>query len=130
GVLSARSPEMRKVAFLFAAALAFGLLPFTGRLGPVPGALALVGLSVLLSLAASGAASSIAVGGGALGAFAGGMLAATSPAAAGAALAALCFGERSLRVRSQSARALHVAVALVGGALAGSLTTAFAISSP
>jgi hypothetical protein len=56
------------------------------------------------------------------------MLATASPAVAGAALAALCFGERSLRVRGSNARVLHVGAALVGGALAGTLTTSFALS--
>lgn len=121
---------MKKLAFLAAAALCFGLAPFTPRLGPVAGSIALVALAVLLSLAASGLASALAVAGGALGAFASGMLAASSPAVAGAALAALCFGERSLRVRSTNARALHIVIALVGGALAGTLTTSFALAAP
>lgn len=120
---------MRKIAFLAAAALAFGLAPTTAQLGPVPGALVLVGTAVLLAVAASGALASLAIAGGALGAFAGGLLAAVSPAAAGAAFASLCFAERSTRVRSKGARRLHIAVALGGGAVAGSLTTAFAASS-
>jgi MFS family permease len=118
---------MKKLAFLAAAALAFGLWPFAPRLGPVAGSIALVALAVVLAVAAGASASAVAMAAGALGAFASGMLAA-SPAAAGAALAGLCFAERSLRVKTSSARALHVAVAIVGGALAGSLTTSFALS--
>src|SRR6185436_9024617 len=98
-------------------------VPFSPRLGAVGGSFALVLLAVVLSLAASGAASALAVGGGALGAFASGMLAPVSPAAAGAALAALCFGERTLRVRGGNARVLHIGAALGTGALAGVLTT-------
>jgi MFS family permease len=120
---------MRKLAFLVAAAVCFGLMPFTPRLGAVLGSVALVALAVTLALAASAAASSLAVAGGALGAFAAGMLAATSPAVAGAALAALCFGERTLRVRGGNARLLHLGAALGGGALAGTLTTSFALAS-
>ena len=119
---------MRKLAFLVAAGLCFGLAPFTPRLGPVVGSIALVALAVLLSLAASGAVASLAAAGGALGAFASGMLSSTSPAIAGAALAALCFGERTLRVRGGNARLLHVGAALGGGALAGTLTTSFALA--
>ena len=121
---------MRKITFLLAAAACFGLAPFTPRLGPVAGSMALVALAVLLAITASGAAASLAVAGGALGAFTSGMLAATSPAMAGAALAALCFGERTLRVRGSSARLIHLGAALAGGALAGTLTTSFALSPP
>ncbi len=119
---------MRKLAFLVAAGLCFGLAPFTPRLGPIAGSVALVALAVVLAVAASGVAASLAVAGGAVGAFASGMLAATSPAVAGAALAALCFGERTLRVRGGNARLLHLGAALGGGSLAGSLTTSFALA--
>jgi hypothetical protein len=120
---------MRKIAFLAAAALAFGLAPSASRMGPVPGALLLVGIAVLLAVAASGALTSLTIAGGALGAFAGGVLAAVSPAAAGAVFAGLCFAERSTRVRNRRARFIHVALGLGGGAVAYSLTTAFAASS-
>ena len=93
---------MRKIAFLVAAGLCFGLAPFTPRLGPVAGSLALVALAVFLAVAASGVLASLSVAGGALGAFSSGMLAVVSPAVAGASLAALCFGERTLRVRGSS----------------------------
>ncbi|APR86697.1 hypothetical protein A7982_12046 [Minicystis rosea] len=121
---------MKKLAFLIAAGLCFGLAPFTPRLGPVAGSIALVALAIAVALAASGTRSSLAVAGGALGAFASGMLMSSSAAVAGAALAALCFAERSLRVRSQSARLLHVGAALVSGALAGSLSMSFAVATP
>lgn len=121
---------MKKIAFLVAAAMCFGLAPFTPRLGPVLGSVALVSLGIALALAASATWSALSVAGGALGAFASGMLLATSPAAAGAALAGLAFGERSLRVRGQSGRLLHVGAAVVGGALAGSLSMSFAAAAP
>ena len=58
---------MRKLAFLVAAGLCFGLAPFTPRLGPVAGSVALVALAVVLAVAASGVAASLAVAGGAVG---------------------------------------------------------------
>ncbi|WP_437969039.1 hypothetical protein WMF04_06985 [Sorangium sp. So ce260] len=120
---------LRKVAFVAAAALALGLASLGLGLGPVPGSLLLVAAAVLLAVAASGALTSLAVAGGALGALAFGVAGAASPAAAGAALAGLCFAERSVRVRGRSARLLHIATALAGGALAGSLTAAFGAAS-
>lgn len=86
-------------------------------------------LGVLLAVSASGAVQSLAVAGGALGALGAGVLAATSPAVASAVLLALAFAERTTRVRGRTARAVHVGIALVGGALAGSLSSAFALSS-
>jgi MFS family permease len=121
---------MKKLAFLVAAALCFGLAPFTPRLGPVVGSVALVALSVALAVAASATPAALAVAAGALGAFASGTLLSTSSAVAGAALAGLCFAERSLRVRNQSARLLHVGAALLGGGLAGSLSMSFATAAP
>lgn len=120
---------LRKVAFVAAAALSLGLASLALRLGPVPGSLLLVAAAVLLAVAASGAITSLAVAGGALGALAFGVVGAASPAAAGAALAGLCFAERSVRVRGGSARLLHIGTALSGGALAGSLTAAFGAAS-
>jgi hypothetical protein len=120
---------MRKLAFFVAAASLFAVAPLAGRFGVVGSSVALVWMSVLLAVFASGSAQSLAVAAGALGAFGSGVLGPVSPAAAGAVLVALAFAERSTRVRSRTARAVHVGVALVGGALAGSLSTAFAASS-
>jgi MFS family permease len=118
---------MRKILFLLAASAAFGLAPFTARFGPVLGSGALIALAVCLAVTASGL-SSLAVAGGAAGGFAYGMLVASSPAVAGAALAALAFGERTLRVRGGPARAMHLGAALLAGALSGSLAMSFALS--
>jgi MFS family permease len=120
---------MRKVAFIIAAASLFAFEPLAGRFGPVVSSLALVWLGVILAIFASGYAQSLSVTGGALGAFAGGILASISPAAAGAVLVAAAFAERTTRVRSRTARAVHVLMALVGGALAGTLSTAYATAS-
>src|SRR5690349_7778757 len=112
---------MKKLAFVVAATSLFAFAPLAGRLGPVAASVALVWLGVMLALFASGTIHSLAIGSGALGAFAGGVLGTVSPAAAGAVLVAAAFAERTTRVRSRTARAVHVITALVGGALAGSL---------
>ncbi len=120
---------MKRIAFVVAAASLFAALPIAGRFGPVVSSLALVWLAVMTALFASGTANATSVASGALGAFGSGVLASVSPAAAGAVLVAAAFGERTLRVRSRTARAVHVLVALVGGALAGSLSSAFTAAS-
>jgi MFS family permease len=120
---------VRKLAFIVAAASLFAFEPIAGRFGPVVSSLALVWLGVVLAIFASGYAQSLSVTGGALGAFGGGILASVSPAAAGAVLVAAAFAERTTRVRSRTARAVHVLMALVGGALAGTLSTAYSTAS-
>lgn len=120
---------MRKLAFVIAAASLFAFEPIAGRFGPVVSSVALVWLGVILAIFASGYAQSSSVTGGALGALAGGILGSVSPAVAGGVLVAAAFAERTTRVRSRTARAVHVLMALVGGALAGSLSTAYATAS-
>lgn len=120
---------MKKLAFIVAAASLFAFEPIAGRFGPVVSSLALVWLGVVLAVFASGYFQSLSVTGGALGAFGGGILASVSPAAAGAVLVAAAFAERTTRVRSKTARAVHVLMAVVGGALAGTLSTAYATAS-
>ena len=121
---------MRRIILLAAAALFFGLAPLASRLDAVPGALLLVGLATVLALAASGTASALAITGGALGAFAFGILAPHSAAAAGAAMVGLCFAERTSRVRSPGVRRLHLFGAIAAGALAASLAGGFATAAP
>lgn len=116
---------MKKLAFVVAAASLFAIAPFASRFGAVPSALALVWLGVLLAVVASGSVQSIAIGTGALGALASGTLGPTAPAIGGALLLAGAFAERTTRVRGRTARAVHVLVALVGGALAGVLSTTY-----
>lgn len=118
---------MRTIALFPAAALFFALSPLGAKLGPVPSALLLVALGLLLA-AASSAPSALSLTGGALGAFAFGLLTPLSPALAGSALTALAFAERTSRVRRRSARALHLGLALGGGALAGAASAHFAAS--
>lgn len=120
---------MKKLAFIVAAASLFALAPIANRFGPVASSVTLVWLGVLLAVCASGSVQSLAVASGAFGAFGSGVLATFSPAAAGAILVAAAFAERTTRIRSRTARAVHVLVGLVGGALAGSLANAFSASS-
>jgi len=120
---------MKKLAFVVAAASLFAFAPLAGRFGPVAASLAIVWLGVVLAVFASGSIQSLAIGSGALGAFGSGVLASVSPAAAGAVLVAAAFAERTTRVRSKTARAVHVLTALVGGAFAGTLSTAYSNSS-
>jgi MFS family permease len=120
---------MKKVAFVVAAASLFVIAPIAERFGPVVSSVTLVWLGVLLAVCASGTTQSMAVASGAFGAFGSGILVSVSPAAAGAVMVAAAFAERTTRIRSRTARAVHVLVALVGGALAGTLSTAFASSS-
>lgn len=111
------------------AALAFGLGPSATKLGPVLGSALLVALGVMLALAASANFNSMSAATGAVGAFLGGVLATVSPAVAGAALVALCYAERTVRVRGTVARAVHTGMALSGGALAGAAAHHFAAGS-
>jgi len=120
---------MRKLAFVIAAASMFAFEPIAGRFGPVVASLALVWMGVVLAVFASGYVQSLSVTGGALGAFGAGILASVSPAAAGAILVSAAFAERTTRVRSRTARAVHVLIALVGGGLGGALSTAYSTAS-
>lgn len=117
---------MRALALFAAAAAAHGLAPLSPRFGAVLGAALLVGLAVLLALAASATPSALAVASGAIGGFASGALLDAAPALAGALLVTLCFGERTLRVREQNARLVHLGLSAAAGALAGWLAARYA----
>ncbi len=120
---------MKKLAFVVAAVSLFAFAPLAARFGPVASSVALVWLGVLAAILASGNVQSLSVTTGALGAFGGGVLAPISPAAAGAVLVAAAFAERTTRVRSRTARAVHVLLALVGGGFAGGLSNAYTSAS-
>jgi MFS family permease len=126
---------MRKALFLLAAAAAFGLSPLAGELGPIGGSALLLALGVAFAFAASGALTSLAAAGGALGAFASAVLGGASPALGsaaaagalgGAALTSLAFAERTSRVRGGQARLTHAGMALVAGAVAGAVAASYA----
>ena len=87
-------------------------------------------LAILLACTASGMLSALAIAAGAMGAFGAGVLGTTSSAVAGACLVGFAFAERTVRVRTPVARAAHLGVAVVGGALAGMLASAYASASP
>jgi hypothetical protein len=119
---------LRALSLSAAAAAAYGLVPFTARLGTVLGALVAVLFGVVLATAASFGPSAIAVASGALGAFASGVLSNHLPALAGALLLGFAFAERTLRVRDRNSRIVHVLLALAAGGLAGHLTSHYAAS--
>lgn len=116
---------MKKLAFVVAAASLFAFAPMANRFGPVASSIGLVWLGILVAIFASGSIQSLAIGGGALGAFGSGVLSSVSPTAAGAVLALCAFAERTTRIRSRTGRAVHVLTALVSGALAGALSNAY-----
>lgn len=118
-----------RIALVAAAAALFASSTLTPRLGHVASSLTLVALSVLVAVCASGSAQALAVAAGALGAFGAGVLGPVSPAVAGAVLVGCAFAERTSRVRGNGARLAHVAVSLVGGALAGTLSASYATAS-
>jgi hypothetical protein len=89
----------------------------------------LLALGIALAFSASGSFAALAAAGGALGAFASAVLAPASPAAGGAVLVGLAFAERTSRVRGRRERLLHIAAGVLGGALAGSLSTAYGSAS-
>lgn len=121
---------MKKLAYIVAAASLFAVAPIANRFGGAVGSsVVLVWLGVMLAVFASGTFNALAVAAGAIGAFGSGILGSVSPALAGAVLVAAAFAERSMRVQSRTARAVHVLVALVGGAFAGSLSMAYASAS-
>jgi len=121
---------MKKLLFLGAAGITFAFAPLAERLGNVGGSLALVALGVLLAWAASESVNAMAAGFGALGAFGGTVLGTVSPAIGTAVLVALVYAERTTRVRDSSARLVHMGGALLGGALAGTLSASYAAAIP
>ncbi|WP_394843444.1 hypothetical protein LZC95_41150 [Pendulispora brunnea] len=117
---------MKKALFLGLAAITFASAPLAERLGHVGGSLLLVAMGVLLAWAASESANAMAAGFGAIGAFGGSVLGTVSPAIGAAVLTALVYAERTSRVRESGARVIHVGGALLGGALAGTVSAAYA----
>ena len=117
---------MHRFSMLVATAVAFVAAPFASRLGPVLGALVFIAIGVALAWTASAGMNAVAAAGGALGAFALGTWYHSLPVVAGAALLALCYFERSLRIRETVARAIHVLLAAGAGAIAGYLAWRYA----
>jgi hypothetical protein len=116
---------MRGAALLLASAALFGAWPLAARTLAIPGAVGFVALAVVFALAASGGPNALAAGLGALGALAAGLVSPDATVLGGAILLAGAYGERTLRVRGRGARAVHFALALVSGAIAGGLVATF-----
>jgi hypothetical protein len=109
-----------------AAGLLFAAWPMVAKLPPIPGAVALVVLSVVVALAASGGLAALAVAQGALGAFSSGMVSPGASVLGGALLLTAAYSERTLRIRGRGPRITHLVLAAVSGAIAGGVTASFA----
>jgi hypothetical protein len=112
------------------AALLFAVWPSTALMGTIPGAVASVGLAVLLATAASGGANALAMAYGAVGALSAGVLSPGASVAGGSLLLLAAYGERTGRVRSRAAKLVHLAAAAGGGAAAGAVVASFAQAPP
>jgi hypothetical protein len=88
-------------------------------------ALVIVVLGTLLAASISQGFSALSVAGGAMGAFAHDGLRGPTPILAGAIFAALVTAERTLRMPTRTARIVHGALALVGGAMAGGIVSGY-----
>src|SRR5579859_7619447 len=112
------------------AALLFAVWPWTALMGTIPGAVASVGLAVLLATVASGGANAVAMAYGAVGALAAGVLSPGASVAGGSLLLLAAYGERTGRVRGRTAKVVHMAAAACGGAIAGAVVASFAQAPP
>jgi hypothetical protein len=93
-------------------------------------AVAIITLGVLVAAATSGSFTTLAVTGGALGAFFHDAVRGESTWLAGAGFAFLIYLERTLRMRSRGQKFAHGVTALIGGAFAGSVIAAYQSASP
>lgn len=130
---------MRILPFFLLTAPMFLLPKLVGHTGHFLGMVVFLGLSVAIATAASGYRGSLPVAGGALAALACGLVnVQTSVSSLGlhhSALAcavffALVFGERTLRIRSNVGKGLHIGLALVGGLLGGFVVQMYLHESP
>jgi hypothetical protein len=119
---------MRPALLLAAAAALFLVLPQVGRAGAVSGTLLPVALAVAFAVVVAGRPSGTAIMAGALAAFAGSVVWSVAPSLAGGIVVGLGYAERTLRVRTVRTRALHLALALTSGAIAGALAASYAAS--
>jgi hypothetical protein len=117
---------VRTTPLLASAALLFAAWPLAAKLAPIPSARLAVGLAVLFALGASGGMSALAMAQGALAAFVAGIVSPGASVVGGAVLVAGAYAERTTRVHGRAGRAVHVALALFAGAIAGGVTDSFA----
>lgn len=121
---------MKRLLYVLAVAVAFFALPMANRQGPFVSVAALVLVGVGLALLASAHANAVSVGTGSFAALGAGVLGSTSPAAAGAVFLMLVFAERTMRVRGNIPRAVHVLLSLVAGGMSGAITAMYVNAQP
>ena len=121
---------MRRLLYVVAVAVAFFALPIANRQGLFVSVAALVLVGVGLALLASAHANAVSVGTGAFAALGAGVMGTTSPAAAGAAFVMLVFAERTMRIRGNVPRAVHVLLSLVAGGMSGAITAMYVNAQP
>lgn len=122
---------MRRALYFVLAAPMFLLPGLFLQTGHLIGSLLFLGFGVALGCAASGYRGSLPIAGGALaalfaGILGGGMLGVTNGALATAVFFALVFAERTLRIRANAGKGVHLALAVAGGALAGTIAESYA----
>lgn len=121
---------MYRVAFFALAVPLFFLPTMFMSTGHLVGSLLFLGTGVAIAIAASGYRGSLPIAGGALaalfaGALGGGALGVAHASLAAAIFFALVYAERTLRIRSHTGKAVHLALAMGGGALAGTIAESY-----
>ena len=121
---------MHRAAFFLLAIPLFFLPNLFLSTGHLIGSLLFLGFGVGIGITASGYRGSLPIAGGALaalfaGALGGGALGVAHASLAAAVFFALVYAERTLRIRSNTGKAVHLALALGGGALAGMIAESY-----
>ena len=124
-----------RIAFFVLAAPLFFLPTVFLTTGHLLGSLLFLAFGVALGVAGSCYRGSLPIAGGALAALFAGTLGGGALGVSHAALAAaVCFGmiyaERTLRIRSNTGKGVHLALALGGGALAGTIAESYGGAAP
>lgn len=119
---------MRPVLLLATAAALFTALPQTLRGGATSAAVFPVILAVTFAIVVAGRPTGLCIVAGAIAAFAGALAWPLSPGLGGAILLSLGYLERTTRVRTIRARALHVSLAAASGGAAGALSATYTAS--
>jgi len=119
---------MGPVLLLLSAGGLFTFLPSASRGGVIAGTLLPLLLAVAFAVAVAGRPAGVAIMAGAVAAFAGSVAWAIFPPLGGAVVIGLGYAERTFRVRPLRARIAHLVLAVVAGAVAGLLSSAYAAS--
>lgn len=125
---------MHRAAFFVLAIPLFFLPNLFTSTGHLIGSLLFLGFGVGMGITASGYRGSLPIAGGALaalfaGALGGGALGVAHASLAAAIFFALVYAERTLRIRSNTGKAIHLALALGGGALAGTIAESYSAAA-